>query len=81
MMARQSPKVLKGEDPALREPADPIIKIKAPVAPNKRPMIFLEVIGSFKINAANIIVHIGREVVIMEAFAGEVNDTEKIKQP
>ena len=52
--------------------AEVSISIKAPLHPINTPKVFLPVIGSFSIKAANSMAKIGMEVVTMEALMGEV---------
>jgi len=48
------------------------ISSKAPDAPMKTPIVFCQVIGSLRNNAAKSMVNIGETVVITEASIGEV---------
>lgn len=54
---------------------------KAPPAPQAMPSTFLPVIGSFRMKAASNMAHSGMLVVMMEASAGELRLTPKMKHP
>ena len=74
------------EEPAEADPEAPApgmslfpnTRRSAPPSPSSTPPAFITVMGSFSQMAANIMVTIGSEVVMMEASTGDVMETPVI---